>query len=209
VVAMVPSGGYAEYPAVPLATTFPVPEGVDDGAPWRFSCRASRPDGGRPDLRSVPRCPRAVRPPRDLRDREPRAERGAERGADEEEPRRRRFWLVHCVGRRDMMEAPLRDLFERAVRGELVPQIGATYRSARSAAPTRTSRAGPRAASSCWTRVPSRRAWKEGGGRHPIRARRYERSSRACGARPRRPARCRLSRSRSRTVCRGPGARAR
>jgi NADPH:quinone reductase len=32
VVAMVPSGGYAEYPAVPLATTFPVPEGVDDGA---------------------------------------------------------------------------------------------------------------------------------------------------------------------------------
>ncbi len=37
------------------------------------------------------------------------------------------FWLMHCLGRRDMMEAPLRDLFERAARGELRPQMGATY----------------------------------------------------------------------------------
>jgi len=37
------------------------------------------------------------------------------------------FWLMHCLGRRDMMEEPLRDLFERAARGELVPQMGATY----------------------------------------------------------------------------------
>ena len=37
------------------------------------------------------------------------------------------FWLMHCLGRRDMMEEPLRDLFERAARGELVPQIGTTY----------------------------------------------------------------------------------
>ena len=37
------------------------------------------------------------------------------------------FWLMHCLGRRDMMEEPLRDLFERAARGELVPQVGATY----------------------------------------------------------------------------------
>jgi NADPH:quinone reductase len=37
------------------------------------------------------------------------------------------FWLMHCLGRRDMMEEPLRDLFERAARSELVPQVGATY----------------------------------------------------------------------------------
>jgi len=37
------------------------------------------------------------------------------------------FWLMHCLGRREMMEEPLRDLFERAARGELVPQMGETY----------------------------------------------------------------------------------
>jgi NADPH:quinone reductase len=37
------------------------------------------------------------------------------------------FWLMHCLGRRDMMEEPLADLFDRAARGELVPQVGATY----------------------------------------------------------------------------------
>ncbi len=37
------------------------------------------------------------------------------------------FWLMHCLGRRDMIEEPLADLFERAARGELKPQIGETY----------------------------------------------------------------------------------
>jgi NADPH2:quinone reductase len=37
------------------------------------------------------------------------------------------FWLMHCLGRRDMMQEPLADLFERAARGELEPQIGSTY----------------------------------------------------------------------------------
>jgi NADPH2:quinone reductase len=37
------------------------------------------------------------------------------------------FWLMHCLGRRDMMEEPLAELFERAARGELRPQIGETY----------------------------------------------------------------------------------
>jgi NADPH2:quinone reductase len=37
------------------------------------------------------------------------------------------FWLMHCLGRRDMMEEPLADLFGRAARGELVPQMGNTY----------------------------------------------------------------------------------
>ena len=37
------------------------------------------------------------------------------------------FWLMHCLGRRDMMEEPLADLFGRAQRGELVPQVGTTY----------------------------------------------------------------------------------
>jgi NADPH:quinone reductase len=37
------------------------------------------------------------------------------------------FWLMHCLGRRDMMEEPLADLFERAARGELRPQMGEIY----------------------------------------------------------------------------------
>jgi NADPH2:quinone reductase len=37
------------------------------------------------------------------------------------------FWLVHCLGRRDMVEEPLADLFERAARGELKPRVGGTY----------------------------------------------------------------------------------
>ena len=37
------------------------------------------------------------------------------------------FWLMHCLGRREMMEEPLTDLFERAVKGDLVPQMGETY----------------------------------------------------------------------------------
>jgi len=37
------------------------------------------------------------------------------------------FWLMHCLGRRDMMEEPLADLFERAAQGELNPVIGTTY----------------------------------------------------------------------------------
>src|SRR3954466_10783305 len=37
------------------------------------------------------------------------------------------FWLMHCLGRRDMMEEPLADLFDRAARGELVPHVGNTY----------------------------------------------------------------------------------
>jgi NADPH:quinone reductase len=37
------------------------------------------------------------------------------------------FWLVHCLGRRDMTEEPLRDLFERVARGDLRPQVGETY----------------------------------------------------------------------------------
>jgi NADPH2:quinone reductase len=37
------------------------------------------------------------------------------------------FWLMHCLGRRDMMEEPLEDLFGRVARGELKPQVGKTY----------------------------------------------------------------------------------
>jgi len=37
------------------------------------------------------------------------------------------FWLVHCLGRREMMEEPLAELFERAARGELRPQVGPVY----------------------------------------------------------------------------------
>jgi NADPH2:quinone reductase len=37
------------------------------------------------------------------------------------------FWLMHCLGRRDMIEEPLADLFERTARGDLKPQLGETY----------------------------------------------------------------------------------
>jgi NADPH:quinone reductase len=37
------------------------------------------------------------------------------------------FYLGHCLGHREMMEEPLSDLFERAARGELVPQVGTVY----------------------------------------------------------------------------------
>jgi NADPH:quinone reductase len=37
------------------------------------------------------------------------------------------FYLGHCLGRRELMEEPLRDLFERAARGELRPRMGETY----------------------------------------------------------------------------------
>jgi NADPH2:quinone reductase len=37
------------------------------------------------------------------------------------------FWLMHCLGRPDMMEEPLADLFDRVARGELRPQMGTTY----------------------------------------------------------------------------------
>ena len=37
------------------------------------------------------------------------------------------FWLMHCLGRRDMMEEPLHELFERAGQGELRAVVGGTY----------------------------------------------------------------------------------
>src|ERR671937_1601255 len=37
------------------------------------------------------------------------------------------FWLMHCLGREDMLREPLEDLFQRAARGELRPLVGETY----------------------------------------------------------------------------------
>ena len=37
------------------------------------------------------------------------------------------FWFMHCMGRRDMVEEPLADLFARAARGELRAVVGGTY----------------------------------------------------------------------------------
>ena len=37
------------------------------------------------------------------------------------------FWLMHCLGRPELLDEPLADLFERAAAGALVPQVGATY----------------------------------------------------------------------------------
>jgi NADPH:quinone reductase len=37
------------------------------------------------------------------------------------------FWLMHCLGREEMMREPLNDLFELAARGEIEPLVGETY----------------------------------------------------------------------------------
>jgi NADPH2:quinone reductase len=37
------------------------------------------------------------------------------------------FWLIHCLGRPEMVQEPLADLFARAARGELRAVIGGTY----------------------------------------------------------------------------------
>jgi NADPH:quinone reductase len=37
------------------------------------------------------------------------------------------FWLMHCLGRPELMDQPLQDLFDRAARGELTPQVGGSY----------------------------------------------------------------------------------
>jgi NADPH:quinone reductase len=37
------------------------------------------------------------------------------------------FWLMHCLGREDMVSGPLEDLYARAARGELKPLVGETY----------------------------------------------------------------------------------
>lgn len=37
------------------------------------------------------------------------------------------FWLAHAFRHRSMVEDPLADLFERAAREELIPQVGETY----------------------------------------------------------------------------------
>lgn len=37
------------------------------------------------------------------------------------------FWFMHCLGRRDMVEEPLAELFALAARGELRAVVGRTY----------------------------------------------------------------------------------
>ncbi|HEX5146982.1 MAG TPA: zinc-binding dehydrogenase [Conexibacter sp.] len=37
------------------------------------------------------------------------------------------FWFMHCMGRREMVEEPLAELFGYAARGELRAVVGATY----------------------------------------------------------------------------------
>jgi NADPH2:quinone reductase len=37
------------------------------------------------------------------------------------------FWLMHCIGRPEMVDEALSDLFARAGRGELRVVLGGTY----------------------------------------------------------------------------------
>ena len=65
------------------------------------------------------------------------------------------FWFMHCMGRRDMVEEPLADLFgaRRARRAESRRRRDAT-RSPRPPAPRSTSPSAARPASCCSTRAP-------------------------------------------------------
>jgi NADPH:quinone reductase len=215
VVAMVPSGGYAEYAVAPEASVFPIPDGVDDGAAlalviqgltawhlYRTSAKLAEGESvvvisgaggvgslavqlGRPfgagrviatasteekrEMTLSLGADAAVDPAvEDLKEALIEAndgnrvdvvfemaggrvfEQSAEAlapfgrivtyGIASREPntvqtgrlmRKSRavigFWLAHCLGRRDMIEEPLADLFERTARGELKPQVGETY----------------------------------------------------------------------------------
>jgi NADPH2:quinone reductase len=215
VVAMVASGGYAEYVVAPQATTFPIPDGVDDGAAlamivqgltawhlFRTSAKLAEGEsvvivsgaGGVGSLAVQLAKPfgagRVITTASTEDKRAHTLELGADAAVDPAEEdlkaalieanggervdvvlemaggrtfdaclgalapfgrlvtygiasreqnelktgslmRRSRavvgFWLMHCLGRRDMMEDPLADLFERIARGELRPQVGETY----------------------------------------------------------------------------------
>jgi NADPH:quinone reductase len=215
VVAMVPSGGYAEYVAAPEATTFPIPDGVDDGSAlamivqgltawhlFRTSAKLAEGEsvvvvsgaGGVGSLAVQLAKPfgagRVIATASTEEKRAHTLELGADAAVDPAEEdleqalieanggdridvalemaggrtfdaclgslapfgrvvtygiasreqnelrtgslmRRSRavvgFWLMHCLGRRDMMEEPLADLFDRIARGELRPQVGETY----------------------------------------------------------------------------------
>src|SRR5919109_950207 len=182
VVALLRSGGYAEYAVAHEATVFPIPDGVDDGAAlaliiqgltawhlFKTSAKLGQGEsvvvisgaGGVGSLAVQLAKPfgagRVIATASTEEKRAKTIELGADAAVDPAEEdlkdalieangiagreqntvetgrlmRKSRavigFWLMHCLGRRDMMEEPLRDLFERAARGELVPQLGATY----------------------------------------------------------------------------------
>jgi NADPH:quinone reductase len=215
VVAMLPHGGYAEYAAAPAVTTFPLPQGVDDGTAlalliqgltawhlYRTSAKLARGEsvvvvsatGGVGNLAVQLAKPFGAGRVIATASSEDKRARTLELGADaavdtnaedltsalieanggervdvvlemaggrvfegcmealapfgrlvtygiasreQNEVQSGRlmrksravvgFWLIHCLGRRDMMEEPLADLFERAARGELRPLVGETY----------------------------------------------------------------------------------
>jgi NADPH:quinone reductase len=215
VVSMVGTGGYAEYAAAPAATTFPIPEGVDDGVAlalliqgltaWHLyktsaklaqgeavvvisasggvgnlAVQLAKPFGAGRVIATASSEEKRVRAlelgadaaldPNDERLSEAIIEaNGGKRvdvvlemaggrtfdeclkalapfgrlvtyGIASHEPntvasgslmRRSQsvvgFWLMHCLGREDMMRGPLEDLFQRAAQGQLKPLVGETY----------------------------------------------------------------------------------
>ena len=215
VVAMVPSGGYAEYAVAPEATTFPIPDGVDDGSAlamivqgltawhlFRTSAKLAEGEsvvvvsgaGGVGSLAVQLAKPfgagRVIATASTEEKRAHTLELGADAAVDPATEELEKalieanegeridvalemaggrtfdaclrslapfgrvvtygiasraqnelrtgslmrgsravvgFWLMHCLGRRDMMEEPLADLFARIARGELRPQVGETY----------------------------------------------------------------------------------
>jgi NADPH2:quinone reductase len=158
VIAMVPSGGYAEYAVAPEAGVFPIPDGVGDGEALAqraltLSLGADAAvdpavedlkgalieanEGNRVDVvlemaggRVFTESAEALAPfgrivTYGIASRE---QNTVETGRLMRKSRAViGFWLMHCLGRRDMIEEPLADLFERTARGDLKPQLGETY----------------------------------------------------------------------------------
>src|SRR5918912_1057184 len=98
VIAMLRSGGYAEYAVAPLATTFPIPDGVDDGTAlalliqgitaWHLYRTSAKLEQGESVIG---------------------------------------FWLMHLLARPHLLRDSLTDLLDRAARGELRVVVGGTY----------------------------------------------------------------------------------
>ena len=215
VVAMIRSGGYAEYAVAPAATTFPVPEGVDDGTAlalliqgltaWHLYRTSAKLDEGESvvvisgaggvgslavQLAKPMGAGRVIATASSEEKRALTLELGADAAVDPDSGdltkalidanegrqvdvvlemaggaifeaslkalapfgrlvtygmasreqseirngslmRKSRavvgFWLMHMLARPDMLRDPLRDLFERAARGDLRVVVGGTY----------------------------------------------------------------------------------
>src|SRR3989440_40826 len=127
-------GGYAEYALAPAATTFPLPDGVDDGTAlalliqgltaWHlFRTSAQLRPGESVVVHSAAGGVGSLA----LQLAKPFGAGRAIATASSEDKRAAGFWFMHCLQRPQMLREPLRDLYDRAARGELRTVVGGTY----------------------------------------------------------------------------------